>query len=359
MEFVPDFIKHGFLKYSGRGAAGLWAVLRALGKKGFDILMPAGICEIVPATVVYAGMNPVFCDVDAITGNSNFDHFKRAVTKNTVACIAVHNYGIPLEILDIESLKNWTCDKNIFFIEDVCNAYGADIEGKYAGTFSDAAFYSFGYAKIIDVGAGGAFIVKDKSLYRKASEIMDKLPKRSLEHIALEDEFNSALKHLRNACDKCDPGSLKDLYLKYLPHLIHRADSDTINKIIEKSGMISSIKKKRGDKADIYRNALVHPGIQHLPENPGSVCWRYSILVNQKIRNLLLAELRRNGVHASAWYPPVHTFFSENTLANDFPGAAEFGRKVINLWVDEKTSYDDIQSGVKIVMEFLNKSNRI
>jgi len=234
MSSVPFFLKHGFLEYSGRGVAGLWGVLRALERPGADVLMPAGICEIVPATVIHAGMKSVFCDVDPLTGNSNFSHFKESLSKNTVACIAVHNYGTPLDFLDIESIKKWTANNNIFLIEDVCNATGAEINGFYAGAFADAAFYSFGYAKIIDGGGGGALVVKDEALYKKAVQIMAKLPEKSREHVIAIEEFNASLKDLRGCGKKGSHKKIKNLYAKYMPYLIHRKEPDIVEKILDK-----------------------------------------------------------------------------------------------------------------------------
>lgn len=347
MNKIPFFPKTGYFEYTGRGAAGLWAVLKALEKYGFDVLMPSGICEIVPATVIYAGMKPVFCDVDPATGNSLLDHYKEAVTKNTIACIAVHNYGNPV---DIRSIKKWADHRDIFLIEDVCNASGATIEGIYAGSFGNAAFYSFGYAKIIDAGAGGAFVVKSKTLFKKAVAITEKLPKKSESLTAAQKEFDASLRELRN---KDLYHSIKDLYTRYMPYLIHRADPGIVGKISNRCRLFPDNIKERDKKSDMYSKMLNHSDIEHLPQKQGSVCWRYSILVSEEIRDLILERLRKKGFHASAWYPPVHHLFNKNMKASEFPGAAQFGKRIINLWVDKDVSYDDIRDTSRVITDLL------
>ena len=54
---------------AGRGAAGIWAALRALDLHDAYVMIPANTCYIVLWAVLKSGNKPMLVDVDAETGN--------------------------------------------------------------------------------------------------------------------------------------------------------------------------------------------------------------------------------------------------------------------------------------------------
>ena len=84
--------------------------------------------------------------------NPNFsDH-----SLNTI----VHLYGQPNPLLDKTGNK--------FFIEDACQAFGAEYKGKKLGTLGSIGCFSFYPTKSLHTcGHGGAVVTNDKKLYQK------------------------------------------------------------------------------------------------------------------------------------------------------------------------------------------------
>jgi len=100
----------------------------------------------------------------------------------------------------------------------------------------------------------------------------------------------------------------------------------------------------RKNKAKIYFENLQHlEPISFLNgwENSGC-CWRFSFLIN-KPQNLVdfSESIRKDGFHVSNLYWPVNQFFCPK---DDCPKADFFGRRILNLWVDENVTNDWVKS---------------
>ena len=70
-------------------------------------------------------------------------------------------FGIPWQ--DIVSLRD-KIGKDVFVVEDCAQAFGAKIEALPAGSFSDAAFYSFNRGKNLPTYEGGCITVRNPPL---------------------------------------------------------------------------------------------------------------------------------------------------------------------------------------------------
>ena len=84
-----------------------------------------------------------------------------AYSENTKAIFLAHTLGNPLEI---ETLKDFCDDKNIWLIEDNCDALGSEYKNKLTGTFGDISTLSFYPAHHITMGEGGAVITDSNKL---------------------------------------------------------------------------------------------------------------------------------------------------------------------------------------------------
>jgi CDP-6-deoxy-D-xylo-4-hexulose-3-dehydrase len=100
--------------------------------------------------------------------NPSIQAIKQAYSTKTRAVVFAHTLGNPAEI---DQIKNFCQEKNIFLIEDCCDALGSTFDGKKLGTFGDLATYSFYPAHHITMGEGGAVVVNNP----KFAKIVDSL----------------------------------------------------------------------------------------------------------------------------------------------------------------------------------------
>ena len=106
------------------------------------------------APIIQNNKIPLLVDVNPKTLNANMEQVYEALEKNDVCGImTAHTLGFPYDSFGIkESIK----DLNKWFIEDIADALGAEINDAKVGTFGDASIISFFPAHHITTGEGGA-----------------------------------------------------------------------------------------------------------------------------------------------------------------------------------------------------------
>lgn len=117
-----------------------------------------------PATVtpiIQHGLIPVFVDVDIPTYNINIDMMEKAITHKTRCIFIAHTLGNPFNLDAVMKLAN---EKNLWVIEDNCDAFGSKYKGKYTGTYGHLSTISFYPAHHITTGEGGAICTNDPIL---------------------------------------------------------------------------------------------------------------------------------------------------------------------------------------------------
>ncbi len=107
---------------------------------------------------------PVFVDVALGTYTAQAKVIENAISKKTKAIFIAHTLGNVSELSKIRALAR---RRNIWFIEDNCDAFGTKYNGKYSGTFGDIATLSFYPPHHMTMGEGGA-VMTDNALLRKA-----------------------------------------------------------------------------------------------------------------------------------------------------------------------------------------------
>ena len=123
-----------------------------------------------PAFILLAGALPVFADVDPDTWQIDPAKIEAKITSNTVAILPVHIYGMPCDMDPINAIAK---KHNLGVVEDACQAWLAEYDGKMCGTLGDLGCFSFQNSKHITSGEGGA-ITSASSVVEKAT------PRRSV-----------------------------------------------------------------------------------------------------------------------------------------------------------------------------------
>ena len=132
--------KHSVYVNSGASANYIMAsIMKEEKGLGEVIVSPLGwVSDVSP--LVNLGFTPVFVDVDLKNMSITLDNIKKAVTEKTVGITLVHVLGF--NAVNDELVK-FCKDKDLFFIEDCCEAHGATSNGKRVGNFGDVSNFSF------------------------------------------------------------------------------------------------------------------------------------------------------------------------------------------------------------------------
>jgi len=172
-EFEEKFAKYVGVKYAvavNSGTSALEIPLRALDIQGFSVIVPTNTFFATPASVIHAGGKVIFADM---TDNLCLDpnSVKRKIQKDTKGIITVHIGGVvPPQTKEIQQICR---QHNLFLIEDAAHAHGSTLNGKPAGTFGDAAAFSFYPTKVMTSGEGGMIVTSDENIYKRALVFRD------------------------------------------------------------------------------------------------------------------------------------------------------------------------------------------
>lgn len=117
------------------------------------------------SSIVTAGANPIFADVDLNSQAITAESIEAVLTPNTKAVIVVHLAGMPAEMDPIMELSK---KHNFYVIEDCAQAHGAKYKGRSVGTIGDIGAWSFCQDKIMTTGGeGGMVTTNNKTFWSK------------------------------------------------------------------------------------------------------------------------------------------------------------------------------------------------
>ncbi|MFE6735656.1 DegT/DnrJ/EryC1/StrS family aminotransferase [Microbacterium sp. NPDC057650] len=119
---------------------------------GDDVVIPSFSFIATTNAVRYVGANPVFADVDPVTGNITGETLRAALTPATRAVIGVDQGGVPLDLDDVRAV---TDPLDIVVIEDAACGAGSTYKGRPVGAGADIAAWSFHPRKLLTTGEGG------------------------------------------------------------------------------------------------------------------------------------------------------------------------------------------------------------
>lgn len=171
-EFEKKFAEYCGAKYGvavNSGTAALHVALAALDVgPGDEVIVPPYTFIATASAVLQQNAVPVFADVDPSTLNIDPAEIEKKITRRTKAIIPVHIFGLPANMKEINRIAR---KRGIPVIEDACQAHGATIDGKRAGSFGKLACFSFQESKNLATGEGGMIVANDRKLAEKCRVI--------------------------------------------------------------------------------------------------------------------------------------------------------------------------------------------
>lgn len=156
-----EYIGVGHCVAVANGTDALEIAMQAVGvKPGDEVLVPANTFIATAETVTNIGAIPVFVDIDPVSYNIDPEKIEEKITPRTKAIVPVHLYGLPAEMDEIMAIAK---KYSLKVIEDTAQAHGAVYKGKRAGSFGDAATYSFYPSKNLGAFGDAGAIVTNSS----------------------------------------------------------------------------------------------------------------------------------------------------------------------------------------------------
>lgn len=326
-----------FLTTSCTDALEMAAMLLGI-SPGDEVIVPSFGFVSTANAFVSRGAVPVFVDIRKDTLNIDETLIEQAITPRTKAIVPIHYSGVAAQMDSIEQVAK---KHRIAVVEDAAQGVGATYKGKYLGSLSGLAAYSFHETKNIHCGEGGALCVSDPALVDRAEIIWEKGTNRS--------------KFFRGEIDKytwVDIGSsflMSDLLAAYLYAQFEKLDQIIANR--------KRLYKRYEDAFSILENR----GLAGLPQIPrdceSNAHIFYLILDSQKNQEEMIAHLRAKQIHAVFHYLPLH----QSPMGKQFgglkascPNSIDLSSRLVRLPLYHELGNNDQDRVIESVLSFFN-----
>ncbi|TOE88922.1 DegT/DnrJ/EryC1/StrS family aminotransferase, partial [Vibrio parahaemolyticus] len=169
-QFESEFAEYCGTKHAIGVANGLDAlilVLRAwkeMGKlkDGDEVIVPANTYIASILAITENNLTPILVEPDPLSYNLTKKNVEAAITPRTKVILPVHLYGLISPMPELMVLAE---EHNLLVLEDCAQAHGAEIADKKAGSWGDAAGFSFYPGKNLGaLGDAGAITTNDDEL---------------------------------------------------------------------------------------------------------------------------------------------------------------------------------------------------
>jgi perosamine synthetase len=161
-----------------------------------EVVMPTFTMIACAAGVVRCGATPVLVDAEPDTWNMDVSAVAAAITPQTKAIMAVHIYGLPV---DMEPLLALAKEHNLAVIEDAAEALGQSYLKRACGSLGDISILSFYPNKHVTTGEGGMILTDSEELAARCRSLRDQCYQPGKRFVHEELGWNFRMSNLQAA----------------------------------------------------------------------------------------------------------------------------------------------------------------
>jgi dTDP-4-amino-4,6-dideoxygalactose transaminase len=156
------------------------ALLAAGIEPGDEVVVPAQTFIATWEAVTQAGGVPVPVDISDSDYALDVDIAAEVVGPRTRFVMPVHLYG---QLADMTAVRELARRHGLVVLEDACQAHGAIRDGRRAGSYGDAAAFSFYPTKNLGAfGDAGALVTSDEALAEQVRAMREHGQRRKYDH---------------------------------------------------------------------------------------------------------------------------------------------------------------------------------
>ena len=291
-------------------------------QEGDEVIVPANTYIASILAITENRLKPILVEPDEATFNLCLEKTAAAITPDTKAILAVHLYGQIAPMREIMALAN---THDLLVLEDAAQAHGASIDGQKAGSWGDAAGFSFYPGKNLGaLGDGGAVTTNDDELAKTV---------RALGNYGSHKKYENLYQGVNSRLDEIQAAMLR-VKLRHL-------DTEISNR------------RRVGEQ---YLGRVVNPVVQ-LPEVGAreSHVW-HLFVIRSEARDDLHQFLAESGIQTLIHYPiPAHQQKAFSIWKkNVYPLTESIHKEVLSLPMSPSLS----ETQVNLVAEAVNSFKR-
>ena len=298
---IRDYLDVPEVSLFNNGTIALLAAVRALGMRGEVITTPFTF-PATPHAISWSGATPVFCDIDPVTMTLDPARVEALITPKTTGILAVHVYGIPCDVVALQSIADRYGLKLVY---DAAHAFGTRINGVGIGNFGDASMFSFHATKLFHSAEGGA-LTCGSAASREAFDHLKNfgiLNQEEVDVVGINGKMNELQAALGLAVLDCVPDELR-----------------------RRQAIIARYRERLGGMT----------GLTLMPEPPGveSSCQYFVVRIDRQAfgcsRDVVFERLKTYNVLARKYFYPLCTDYAcYRELPSSAPGLLPVATEVV------------------------------
>ena len=161
---LADYLGVEFVSLFTNGTLPLVTALQALDIRDGEVITTPYSFVATSHAIWWNGLQPVFVDIDPVTGCMNPERIEAAITSRTKAIMPVHVYGTPCDTTSIRRIAERYGLKVIY---DAAHAFSVSKNGRSILLEGDVATLSFHATKTYNTIEGGALICHSAEMKQK------------------------------------------------------------------------------------------------------------------------------------------------------------------------------------------------
>jgi dTDP-4-amino-4,6-dideoxygalactose transaminase len=166
-----------FMVPSGTAALEMGVMLSGVGA-GDEVIMPSYTFSSTATSALLNGATPIFCEIEPKSMNMDPAKLERLITSRTKLIVPIDYAGVPC---DIDSINEIAKRYGIPVMVDAAQSMNSkDKNGRWVGTATELAAFSFHETKNFSCGEGGALVVNRVDWVKRAHFLQEKGTDRRL-----------------------------------------------------------------------------------------------------------------------------------------------------------------------------------
>jgi len=302
-------------------------------KPGDEVIVPSFTFVSTALAFQMRGAKIKFADVKKDTFNIDENEIAKLITKKTKAICVVHYSGVSANMDKIMKIAK---KNKLFVIEDNAHGYGATYKGKKLGSIGHLGTLSFHATKNLTCGEGGALLINDKKLIKRAQVIIEKGTNRT-------SYLNFEIKKY----EWIDKGS---------SYIISDVLASILYSQLVNSKRIINQREKIWDNYN--KNLHTYFTTQHVPNHCRQGYHIFSlILKNKKEADNFINFLKKNNITVKKHYTDLSSSpFSRNKLKNKYTCKTSkiLSERLVRLPLYSSLKNKDVNRIIKFVKKFKN-----
>ncbi len=319
-----EYLNIDHISVVNNATTALLLTLKALKLQGEVITTPYSFVA-TSHSILWNGLEPVFVDIDPNTFNIDPAKIRQAITPRTSAILAVHCYGTPCDVHEIEQIA---VEYGLKVIYDAAHAFGVRCDCKSLLEHGDASILSFHATKVFNTFEGGAVVCRARNVVEEID---------LLKNFGFRSETDVALLGIN--------GKMSEIHAALGVLQLSRIDTAIETRKTISERYVENLCSVKGVSIPL-RDPNFEPNFSYFP-----------ILLSEDYaieRDALYETLKKNGIYSRRYfYPLISSFPMYKHLLTaqpvNLPNATRTAEQVLCLPIFEGLSSNQIDTVCTIV----------